>query len=261
MRFARLSIAALIAGLSFGWSASAASAAPPAPPPAVAFAIPASGDAGVPETFHYHATHLHKGYTLRLQRTVGTAHSWLTVARLKGTSGAGQTPALPLGAYAWRVIAVSPAGKAVTASPTRRVHVFGTVPIQVWCNNDQAVTLTYYGECGQQTVNIGTTALTSTIVLQATDQPNTAITASRSTCRSMSLEVGMNSSDTQDSPAATGTVTVDQEHADEVTQTYPVDTLAAITIPMAPGSWTLTYRGDYNSYLTGSLSCYTADAS
>jgi hypothetical protein len=222
--------------------------------PSLTLTLPSQADAGTPTHFSWSGP---SGGHLAVQRQVGTAHVWRTVARLSRTTGSGQLPALPLGAYTLRIVHINAHGT-ILAQRGRSLHVFGSVPFSQllagwshpgpgtysWPGGIFDYFLRYYSDSGFAG----------------------QFTVSSSACRSLHVDF-VPELYTGVSGAATGvTVTVVQPAADPVSASTAADTMGSLDATISPGmSWgiqdsatpanTATYID-----MNGSASCYSSQS-
>jgi hypothetical protein len=123
-----LSLLVLLIGLNLG----TAHAAPPKP--VVSWTLPSQADAGAAIPYSWTASNLKPGSRLVVQRQMGTARTWRTVASLGSLSGSGQLPGLKLGSYWLRIADIGPKRK-IWAQQKLRLRVFGDVPFTMLLNS------------------------------------------------------------------------------------------------------------------------------
>ena len=216
----RLGCAGLIAlGLLLFASATASAK------PTVRLTLPAQADAGAAIPYAFTARAVPAKAKLVIQRQMGTANRYGTVATLKhAPSGRGKLPALPLGRYNLRIAVIGKvkrsrrkATSVVLAQQRKTQTVFGNVPF-----------VTLFQGNGEATLNTPDRTFTyafsrryphdGTGFLPTVAKPS-------NTCRSVHVDFVV----VRNSSGEMGTLSVVQESRDPVGTTAPVNTSARWT--------------------------------
>ncbi len=216
----------------------------------LAFA-PQGADAGQPIAYTATASGVPSKTKLVVQRQMGTAKKYATVATLpRVPSGSLTLPALSLGSYRLR-IAVLRRGKTL-ASKSARLRVFGDVKFSTLFNQSERT--------------LSTPSRSFSYVIEDSsifDETGTTLTvdASKNFCRSVHVDWvpknGLND------PSSTATLSVIQESRDPVSDSAQSNEFGAIDAALTPNeSWGLTYAvlGDsyMNLYINGTANCYSS---
>ncbi len=222
---------------------------------------PAGGDTGVPTPFSWSVQHKRPGIVV-VQRQVGTLGNWRTIATLRGSSGTGTIPALPLGSYSLRIANLGPRIKHTRryrqwGRQLRELRIFGRVELGTLMHDESSGVLS---------------TPTNTFVwidwTSPKPTPGEVFGFPINYCRSVHIDfVTNNENDARNRPATTGTVTILQETADPVSVTAAEGVIAGVDADLVPGkgwSMTVSEAGDEYSvmlYYNGWASCYrTADS-
>lgn len=241
------------------------STSPAAAKPQVALSFASGGaDAGQPFTYGFAASGVPGRARIVLQRQMGTAKSYGTVATLAhAPSGTGTLPALPLGSYRLRIAVFVKKrinGKrrtVITAQQSQLLRVYGSVPLSTLAAG------TSYNDEGTYTTPIGTFPYALRVYTDAALV--TAFTASKNRCRSIHLDFVPESGSIVGNKTTTTThVSVVQESLDPVSGSTPSDQVASLDARLVPGkTWSITVANDpgayHEVYLNGSASCFGSD--
>jgi hypothetical protein len=121
----------------------------------VTLAVPAQATAGNPISVGYTSVGLPRHAKLVVQRQMGTARVWKTVAVLTPKRLArADLPALPLGRYHVRIAVLS--GRQVIPDPAANLNVYGTVSLATLCNNSSVtVNQNYPCAAGNTSTQVG----------------------------------------------------------------------------------------------------------
>jgi hypothetical protein len=242
--------------------ASLAMAGSAAATPAVSLAIPDS-NAGSPMTYSYTSASVPRAAKLVIQRAMGTAEHFGTVATLAHTrTGTGRLPAQQLGQYSFRIAVVGEKKvgrhghkhyvEAVLAQKKARAKVYGTL------------TFEQYFQKSEQTFTLPTRTFTYTFVAGfGTDSANVlSISASANSCRSVHADWVPDDDDPNDTPTPVE-LSVVQESVDAITDTAVDQEISAVDATVAPAqSWginiiSLAANQRGLGYINGTVSCYT----
>lgn len=227
--------------------------------PIIALTIP-EASAGSPMRYSYSTARVPVKATLVIQRAVGTAHRFKTVARLAhGASGSGTLAALNLGQYSFRIAAIVDRRTrhrqttVVLAQQTVRARVFGTV--------------TFAGFFNQNELTATLPESTFTYVFRGnsieTGPPVNLVTvaAKNNVCRSVHVDwVPVNY--WMNAPPQTSELLIVQESTGPVSRTANDKQMNEVDAGLIPGqSWGINYavtspRSEMNGYVNGTLSCY-----
>jgi hypothetical protein len=222
---------------------------------------PAGGDAGVPTPFSWNIQHKRPGIVV-VQRQVGTLGSWRTIATLRGTSGTGTIPALPLGSYSLRIANLGPRIKHTHryrewGRQLRELRIFGRVELGTLLHDESS--------------GVFSTPTNTFVWIDRTSPkptPGEIFGFPINYCRSVHIDfVTDNENDIKNRPATTGTVTILQETADPVSMTAAEDTIAGVDANLVPGkgwSMAVSEAGDEFSvvlYYNGWANCYRTASS
>ena len=223
--------------------------------PSLRLTLPSSADAGKPVGFSWQARDVPRGARLALQRQVGTAQTWKTVRSLSGRGGTGQAPALSLGVYRMRIVALAKRNKAL-AQQRRRLRVFGTVPLSTLAGVSTSISK------GPGTFVSPSHTFAWFVRGRAEEPPRNTLTvgAAANACRSIHLDF---------TPEATSllngvvpvTLTVVRQADDPVSSAASPDVIGALDATLTPGqSWALNGQATQPTfyYVNGAASCYSA---
>lgn len=247
------------------------STAQAASPPTVKWAFTLSNvDANAPIAATYQTTGIRPGSRLTFERQFGTARVWKAVANFRIASGASTTvnlPADPMGAFKYRVLAVT-GRKVVAHSAVRTLFAYGSVSLLTIC---QKATNTSYG-CSPGSVQLHNSVLYNyqiyTEVDQKTSPGQTTITFPATSCRSASLNivVGRSATDNGPFPGSSATIQIAQSASDPQLITVSDTTQQVFNFNLDGGpfdvdAWFTTNgsNGYESAYLSGTFSCYTTN--
>jgi hypothetical protein len=211
--------------------------------PSVALTMPSQIDASAPIEYAYTASKVPRQAKLVIQRQMGTAGHFGTVATLAHRhAGSGTLPALALGQYRVRIAAIEH-GKVIAQRP-ERVYVFGTVVFSVLFDTEVGTTTT--------PTNSFSYAFEAGFVTSATSVAD--VSAADSTCRSVHID-WVNS--------ANGTTSLIQESRDPVSASAGRYEISSVEGVVTPGeSWAISVAPTPPTSITtfwvnGSASCYS----
>ena len=234
-----------------------ACSSPAAARPSVSLSLP-DADAGARIAYSYASGHVPSRAKLVVQRQVGTARQFKTVATLAhAASGSGTLPPLGLGSYRLRIAVVERQGagrrrhQALLAQQQKTLLVFATLPFKVLFRDNES---TY-----------ATPTRSFSYVFQRifVRDPETVVTvgSAANTCRSVHVDWVAGGSDTNDR-SETGSASLIQESRDAVTGSAGWNVVSALDGVVTPGqSWGINVASlganDLDFYVNGSASCYS----
>lgn len=205
--------------------------------PSIHLGLPTQATAGTPTPFSWSASGVPHHGSLVVQRTVGTANHWRTIAHLRTLGGSGKLPPLSLGRYNLRLAAVSSDGR-LLGLQARKLFVFGEVPFSTLITGSIYAPVGPGGHVGAGT--LATATGTFSYVFKVSSYPGAIVVSkANSECRSVHVEfLG---------PAGSGggevtglTLTIVQEATDPVSVSAPLGTVATLDALLTPGqSWAL----------------------
>jgi hypothetical protein len=269
---ALLAKAALYAALALMVSSVAiTSSAQAAPRPSVKWAFTSSNvDAQAPISATYQTSGIRSGSVLTFERQFGTAKVWKAVANFHVASGASTAvnlPADPLGAYMYRVVAVT-GRKVVAQTAVRALFAYGNVSLLTICQKSTSGNARCSPGSVQLTNSIIYNYQVSTYANANTSPGQTVITFPVTSCRSASLTivVGRTANDNGPFPGSSATIQIAQSASDPQLITVPDTTQQAFNFNLDGGPFDVddwfTTNGNYYDdheyvYLSGNFSCYT----
>lgn len=226
--------------------------------PAVSLTLPAA-DAGAPVRYSYTSANVPSPAKLVIQRQVGTAKQFKTVATLAQARGSGSLPALALGRYKLRIAVIEKkrVGRrlrtVVLAQRQRRLTVFGTVTFSTLFKQEE------------RTFTTPTRSFSFLFVQGNTRDVTTILTIDSkvNTCRSVHVDwVSHNHYGEREHEPETDAVSVIQESRDAVTGTANGNDISAVDAVVTPGrSWGVNVASGGLNYLdfyvNGTASCYS----
>lgn len=227
---------------------SAASAAP-----RVTLTIP-DADAGSPIAYSYTASGVRSGSKLVIQRAMGTAQHFRTVAKLpRAAGGQGSLPAQKRGLHSFRIAVIGRKGKrrkVVLVSRKATARVF------------ELLTFAQFFDRGEYTRTLPTRSFTYVFDRSGYSDSTSVVTpvsAEENSCRAVHVDWVPTGGD---SSASTGQLLLVQESRDAVTDTAVRDEISALDAQLAPKeSWginfgVLTPSDGMRVYVNGTVSCY-----
>lgn len=271
MRRSLAMIAAVTVALGLvGFAASASASTSTAPK--MATAIPKPGvwlsffptnrvTAGAAQQFSYNSKNLPTGSKLYLQRQVGLAHVWKDIQVLKGYSGWAKTLKVPQGRYSYRIAAYLKTRK-LKVSSVHYLYSYGPVSLAVLCSAPNVnINNLFYGSCNPGTVQVGTNVFSYELGWSADTFPSylTAITFPKHTCRSLTLNFGLDSNNSQ--PGEVAYIQILQTRTDPEIASTPVGVIGNLFAPLDGGPFYIQWSstdGD-SVYVNGSASCWSAN--
>lgn len=225
--------------------------------PKVALTLP-DADAGASIAYSYATSGVPARAKLVLQRQIGTALHFKTVATLAHVpSGSGTLPGLDLGRYKLRVAVITRkrigrrSRSVVTTQQKQTLSVYGTVPFTILFRESP------------ETFAMPTRSFSYVFSESAsTLEQVTTIDGKRNRCRSVHLDWVVGSSYYSGDPDASGTISLVQESRDAVTDTTGWNEISALDAVVTPReSWginaTTVGEGYLEFFVNGSASCYT----
>ena len=209
-------------------------------------------DAGKSATIRYATENVTGDQKVVVQRAEGTAGAWTTISTLTSPSGNGATGPIPMGRQSIRLAVISGSGEVLVASVPRTVFGFATVPLSTL----------FPGPTGVYTAGTHTFRYRLSWSYFSVRQGEPVQTITTHTCRSAHLTFVTGNVNRPDGEV--GTLVVRQETRDPVTKSDPLDTIAALDVPLTPGSgWSIafTWVGSTSPgfSLNGTASCYSTD--
>jgi len=198
-----------------------------------------------------------KKVVLHLQRQMGTRHVYRNVAKLHVKRGLVTAPEVPMGRYAYRIVAKK-GKKVVRVSAAHTLYSYGTLSLWQLCDRDDHLRRGLDGYCPDvDTVQVGGRVF-SYVAEGTGDGPDSsyALAAQRSSCRSVSLRFAIDN----DADSRSYGVALSQENADQQTATGTYGNIASAHFSIGSGAWDLvTWSNDGDwVYFNGFLSCYTS---
>jgi hypothetical protein len=225
----------------------------PVTKPALQLILPSQATQGSVTPYSFTAKRVPRADKLVIQRQMGTARAYRTVAALSNVaSGTGSLPALQLGVYRFRIAVLSARhGKTVVvATASTHLAVFGDIPLSTLFAAAAAVGGTYTTPTRTFPWAVQWW-VTGSSVTQFTENP------ADSHCRSLNLdfvaESGHLSGDTV-------TLTVVQQASDPLAVSAAQDVISSLDVTLTPGqSWSVqtaaTNFFGLNVDLNGTASC------
>jgi len=229
--------------------------------PAVRLTLPGSADAGIAIQYSFTAARVPPRSKLVIQRQMGTANRFRTVATLRRTpSGTGKLPGLRLGRHRLRIAVIGrnkasgkSAASVVLAQQRKTLTVFDDVPFS-----------TLFSRSGRGGTHNTPTRTFSYAFARRYPQDGTGflptVDKANNTCKSVHVDfvVARNGS------GEMGTLSVVQESRDPVATTAPVAAISAVDAPLTPGeAWSIAVGGADQSgvvfYVNGTANCYSQD--
>jgi hypothetical protein len=207
----------------------------------------------------YSTARLPSSARLFLQRQFGTAHVWKSVLSLTARSGVANAPALPMGETGVRLYADVDGVR--TTSKVDTVYAYGPVSIDAICASPGTQSDTDSG-CSGGNEQIGSNIFVYNVMLESNDDQypnfNDAITSSKTTCRSGTLQFAEQSS----FGSYQTWVEIVQSASDPQVSTTPPDSIGTFTFSLDGGPWYLETSGNNTSFgtavaATGTFQCYT----
>lgn len=235
--------------------------APASAKPTVRLTLPAQADAGAAVPYSFTASRVPSKAMLVIQRQMGTANRFRTVATLaRARRGSGKLPGLGLGRRTLRIAVVGKVkqrqGKAksvVLAQQRRTLIVFDDIKF-----------LTLF-RVGRELIKT-TPSRTFPYVFSAEVLDNAGgrlptVDKTNSTCRSVRVDFVFAPNGSSTGPEEMGIVSVIQESRDPVEMAAPVNTISAVDSPLTLGqAWGITARTQVRRplilYINGVASCY-----
>ena len=254
-------------GLLLGVTAPVALATPSAastPSVTFGFATPRV-DVRTAASFTYSVTQLPSGASLALQEQQGTQHVWRSVESLSGTTGTAQVQTKTVGAYQFRVAALSARTphQILAASGARALYVYGNVPFTTFCNNGHVEPQNLAGECFPGTAQVGGRIFNYVAAgTDGDDYPDYHdwLNFTRSTCRSVTVAFGITDDSGQTGDVAY--VKVVTATRDPQLGSAPFGTVGSYTAKLDGRPWDLNLSeaangGNEELVANGVASCYT----
>jgi hypothetical protein len=220
---------------------------------AVGLTLPGA-DAGTAVRYSFTSAHVPAADTLVIQRQVGTARRYKTVATLPHVaSGTGSLPALSLGRYVLRIAVLEPRRvkhrlrMLVRAQQKRILPVFGTVPFATLFRSS-VYTFTTPARSFSYVFSRIYVGNVETVV---------TVDAKANTCRSVHVDWVANGH-----PGDSGEVSLVQEERDAVTDDAAAEDISGFDAVVTPRqSWSINAAslgpGLLGFYVNGSASCYS----
>lgn len=201
--------------------------------------------------------------TLYVQRQFGTKRIYKNITKAP-TNGTVTLPGVPIGKYAYRVVAVKKVSrhgtKTVAVSRARVLYSYGPVSVAQLCQRTQH---TSFGSCSTGTDTVGSQVFSYSAYNNARSGPDGSpgVIAQQSSCRSAHLEFAVGN-DSADDDVSTVGVALYQEGADMLTATSPSRQVGVADFPIGSPAWNLVFWTETESgwprvRWRGTLSCYT----
>jgi hypothetical protein len=229
--------------------------------------------AGDGEAFRELAESHRRELQVHCYRMLGSfADVWRTQVVLHGKSGHGTLAGLPMGRYALRVAIFDKHNKGLT-SVTRRLTVYGPVPLSMLCNQPQGSAVIhggFRGGCGHTqdvtTAIVGSHAFHYFVAVTTYTTSADAIDVTRSTCRSIDLTYGFEAD--LEGPGQVVSASLLAEQADAVVTSAGAGQLQTFHAKLdGGGGWALSLASLKPArfpsltvvFINGTMSCYTAN--
>lgn len=219
----------------------------------------ATATAGARISFRWSAARLPRSARVVFQRAVGTGKVWRNVVALHGNGGSATAPALTLGVYPVRVVAIT-RGRVIALSQ-RRLRVFGQVPLI-----DLFPTIS--GGTSTQESTTSTGSGTFTYLLDYYVDPGLqgsplTVNSAANDCRAIHFNYLPDAA--YYGPAGPAGLSIVQQAADPSSSTAPYQTVGVLDAALTPGqSWALnlTETGGVSEhlYIDGYGSCDSSHA-
>lgn len=209
-------------------------------------------DIGGSVALTYELSHsLPGGWSLSLQRRMGTSGGWGDVKTLDSGSRSTSFSPSNLGTFKVRVAAKDRAGSVQSASAPKIVTVYGRVPLAKLLSGRAA-----------QSVSIGSRTFTYYLrpnIASAFYDPvegNPYFGYTSSPCRSIHLDIAVSDSAAAFTTAAPNSFEVRQESQDAVKVDTPPGTVQSLEVQLVPGqSWKAWFSGNHYLYVNGYAIC------
>ena len=226
--------------------------------PTVSLTLPAAS-ARAPVRYSYTSSNVPSAAKLVIQRQVGTAKQFRTVATLARARGSGTLPALDLGRYKLRIAAIERRRvkrrlrAVLLVQRQKTLTVFGTVTFSILFKQEERTFTTPTRSFSY--------IFTEGNVREVTNM--LTIDSKVNTCRSVHVDwVSHNHYREREREPETGVVSVIQESRDPVTGSADQDEIGAVDAVVTPGrSWGVNVSSGGLNYLdfyvNGTASCYS----
>jgi hypothetical protein len=230
---------------------------PSPPPPVVSWSLRSrSLTAPARARFDYSARQLSAGQHVVLQRQMGTAATWGTVAKLPSSTGSALTPVMSsMGTWSFRVAVVDSAETVLASGQAAALEVSAKVPLGTLLDSstDKSVVIDHHTFRYVYSPNLESFTY---------DIDGTRLFGSTSTrCRFIHLDLA--SSDGRfftDSDYRPDAFEIVQQSADPRSVTIAPDRAGTLEATLRPGqSWALSISGSYYAYLNGYAICSAAE--
>lgn len=227
------------------------------PDVAVTLRAPRFVDAERPFDVKWSAKNMPPGAAIVVERQLGTADSWRTVAHL-GAAHTATVPGLPMGRHRVRITVVG--GGRTLGESEATVFSFGRVPLATLTSQWWSV----LARPGVYTTPARTFSYAFRFYLPWQHNPVLAVDRTQ-TCKSVHIDWIPGSSDNNPQPESRVMLTLVQESADPVPRSAAYDEFASLDATLVPGeSWSISMRqiggaAADDAFVNGYAVCYSSE--
>jgi hypothetical protein len=241
--FLRLLVLSLVLCILFGCGITTSAFGRPRP--AVSLSLTPAVNESAPIPFTWKGKRLGRNHRLVVQKPVGTAHVWKTVARLQTNSGSAQLAGLSLGRYRFRIADLI--GRTVAAQQIASTNVYGIVPFTTLLRA-QAQVATFPG-------------YTFPYVIYAEGPYSSSPIFQVENNHCQSVHIAFVPTDYQESKVNTsGSITLVQESQEPVSVRVDFNAIGSLDANLVPGqSWAVNGERQENVHLNGYAVCSSAE--